>query len=409
LECAFIAIAHAPSPQQLADLTNVPSKLPIEPDSNQIQAAFDRIVRMIGRSKDVEALEKLVDAAQNLMPKLDVAQAGVLLKVLLDILKAQVTQRASRSSDFDASMLNWGIAHTFSDLVPRLNESQIQTLLASLLKMLKGAKEDLADVIVAIVAALGSRLTDDQARQSLDAILASFPRFATSELSGMRDLDALAHRLSVDAASSALARITRMTNEYEQGDALLALVQVVSWLPIEPGPELIEPVVARLARALTSESDAYSLCEGLAALAPSFDELRANAALRSAFDVLSKSPDKYGRRAAARFMGTVAPRLNAQDRARALQAALAGLAMSPGADEAIDWATALEALIADMTAEQYIQWIISALKHPNCALETDNSQMAASVKPKFRQAPSEFVLAWRGLGVISGFRVLPTT
>jgi hypothetical protein len=32
-----------------------------------------------------------------------------------------------------------------------------------------------------------------------------------------------------------------------------------------------------------------------------------------------------------------------------------------------------------------------------------------SAKPKFRQAPSEFVLAWRGLGVISGFRVLPTT
>jgi hypothetical protein len=380
LECALTAIAHAPSPQQLADLTNVLSKLPIELDSNQIQAALDRIVRMIGGSKDIETLDKLVDAAQNLIPKLDVTQAGVLLKVLLDILKAQATQRASRGADLDASMLNWGIAHTFTDLVPRLDEDQIQPLLASLLKMLKGAKEERADVIVAIVAALGSRLTDDQARQSLDAILDAFPRFATSELSGMRDLGALAHRLSVDAASGALARITRMTNEYEQGGALLALVQLVSRLPIEPGPELIEPVVTRVARALTSESDAYALCEGLAALAPSFDERRANAALRSVFDVLSKSPDTYGRRAAARFMGTAAPRLNAQDRARALQAALAGLAMSPGADEAIDWATALEALIADMTEEPYIQWIISALKYPNCALETDNSPIAASVK-----------------------------
>ena len=393
LECALSAIEKTTNPQQLAYLASVLSKLPIGPGPSQIQAVFDRIVRMIGRSRDVEVLDKLVDAAQSLIPKLNVSQADLLLKILLDVLRAQTTKRASRSTEFDASMLNWGISRTVSDLVPRLDADQIRAILAPLLKILKRAEDAGADVTVSIIAALGSKLTSEQARRSLDAILDAFPRFAMSDLSGMRDLGNLGHQLSENVASSALARITRMIDEFDQRDALLALVQVIPCLPLEPSPEQIDPVLERLASALNNEGDAFALCEGLAALVPSFDEQRANAALRSVFGALKKSPDTYGRRAAARFIRTVAPRLKVQGRAIALQAASAGLAMSTGAQEAIDWATALEALIADVAEEQYIQLVISALKYPNCAVEEHNSAIAASVGREASGSSDEFASA----------------
>ena len=67
--------------------------------------------------------------------------------------------------------------------------------------------------------------------------------------------------------------------------------------------------------------------------------------------------------------------------------------MSTGAQEAIDWATALEALIADVAEEQYIQLVISALKYPNCAVEEHNSAIAASVGREASGSSDEFASA----------------
>src|SRR5262249_27563114 len=144
------------------------------------------------------------------------------------------------------TMLNWSVAHTVEELMPRLDAEQVQASLEPLLSMLKKAEDETADAIVAVIGHLGARLAPAQAGQALEAILDAFPKFASSELSGMKYLGGLARQVPAQATSKVLARIVELANEFEHGDALFALARLIPHLPSSPSPEQVDSLLHRL-------------------------------------------------------------------------------------------------------------------------------------------------------------------